>query len=172
MKLNGEANVINAVYHSYFQCNLCQKTFSGIQDLELHNCPAARKPSTAAPPSGDTSQLSILPQLREVRLPEKHALVVNPIDDQDGASLNKKPRLTILPQQMAPQPIPVKSIMNHTSGGIVTVSKAPVQSAHHHGGEFFLISTYPLKMYISGNMDHEIEIQYLSFFVKLFYCLL
>ena len=122
----------------FLQCNLCQKTFGGIQDLELHNCPAVRKMSTAAPPSGDTSQLSILPQLREVRLPEKHALVMNPIEDRDGPSPNKKPRLTILPQQ---QQIPVNSMinqtrLNQTTGGIVTVSKAPVQSVHHHGGKF------------------------------------
>ena len=138
----------------FLQCNLCQKTFGGIQDLELHNCPAVvRKMSTAAPPSGDTSQLSILPQLREVRLPEKHALVMNPVEDRDGPSPNKKPRLTILPQQ---QQIPVNSMinqtrlnqttesminqtrLNQTTGGIVTVSKAPVQSVHHHGGKFFL----------------------------------
>ena len=122
----------------FLQCNLCQKTFGGIQDLELHNCPAVRKMSTAAPPSGDTSQLSILPQLREVRLPEKHALVMNPIEERDGPSPNKKPRLTILPQQ---QQIPVNSMinqtrLNQTTGGIVTVSKAPVQSVHHHGGKF------------------------------------
>ena len=108
--------------------------------------------STAAPPSGDTSQLSILPQLREVRLPEKHALVMNPIEEREGPSPNKKPRLTILPQQ---QQIPVNSMinqrelkqmepilnqtrLNQTTGGIVTVSKAPVQSVHHHGGKFFL----------------------------------
>ena len=123
-----------------FQCNLCQKTFGGIQDLELHNCPAVRKMSTAAPPSGDTSQLSILPQLREVRLPEKHALVMNPIEEREGPSPNKKPRLTILPQQ---QQIPVNSMinqtrLNQTTGGIVTVSKAPVQSVHHHGGEIYI----------------------------------
>ena len=123
----------------FLQCNLCQKTFGGIQDLELHNCPAVRKiMSTAAPPSGDTSQLSILPQLREVRLPEKHALVMNPIEERDGPSPNKKPRLTILPQQ---QQIPVNSMinqtrLNQTTGGIVTVSKAPVLSVHHHGGKF------------------------------------
>ena len=94
--------------------------------------------STAAPPSGDTSQLSILPQLREVRLPEKHALVMNAVEERDGPSPNKKPRLTILPQQ---QQIPVNSMINQTrlnhptTGGIVTVSKAPVQSVHHHGGK-------------------------------------
>ena len=138
----------------FLQCNLCQKTFGGIQDLELHNCPAVvRKMSTAAPPSGDNSQLSILPQLREVRLPEKHALVMNPIEERDGPSPNKKPRLTILPQQ---QQIPVNSMinqrelkqmepilnqtrLNQTTGGIVTVSKAPVQSVHHHGGKLYLL---------------------------------
>ena len=104
--------------------------------------------STAAPPSGDTSQLSILPQLREVRLPEKHALVMNPIEERDGPSPNKKPRLTILPQQ---QQIPVNSMinqtrLNQTTGGIVTVSKAPVQSVHHHGGKLFFFEKKEIKI--------------------------
>ena len=116
----------------FFQCNLCMKTFGGIQELELHNCPAAIRKPSGAPSTSDTSQLSIVPQLREVRIPEKHALILNQAEDQDGCSPNKKPRLTILPQQS--QHIPVKSMMNHTTGGIVTVSKAPVQSVHHHGG--------------------------------------
>ena len=146
----------------FLQCNLCQKTFGGIQDLELHNCPAVRKMSTAAPPSGnDTSQLSILPQLREVRLPEKHALVMNPVEDRDGPSPNKKPRLTILPQQ---QQIPVNSMinqtrlnqttesminqtrLNQTTGGIVTVTKAPTQSVHHHGGKLFFLKKKLIKI--------------------------
>ena len=110
---------------------MCQKTFSGIQELELHNCHASRK-TAGASSSGDTSQLSIVPQLREVRIPEKHALILNQAEDLDGCSPNKKPRLTILPQQS--QHLPVKSMINHTTGGIVTVSKAPVQSVHHHGG--------------------------------------
>ena len=83
-----------------------------------------------------SSQLSIVAQLREARLPEKHALLMGPTsvhEDSEGPSPSKKPRLTILPQQ--PGHLPVKSMINHTTGGgIVTVSKAPVQSIHHHGG--------------------------------------
>ena len=103
---------------------MCQKSFSGI-DLELHQreyCPAR------IPQQQQQQQPSVVAQLREARLPEKH---FRPSQDQphEDESPSKKPRLTILPHN---QHIPVKTLLN-SGGGIVTVSKAPIQPVHHGG---------------------------------------
>ena len=73
---------------------------------------------------------------------EKHGLI---LEDETGSPV-KRPRLTILApqqqlqQQQASQQIPVKSLLNNT-GGIVTVSKGPVQtSVMHHGGGLLQIA--------------------------------
>ena len=70
-------------------------------------------------------------QLREQRLPEKH-FRPTPQEPHEDESPSKKPRLITLPPNQQVQHIPVKTLLN-SGGGIVAVSKAPIQPVHPGG---------------------------------------
>ena len=131
------ANHLSTIFKTCFllslQSNMSQKSFSGT-DLELHQ---QREYGPARIVSSQQQnhihhhqqqQPSVIAQLREARLPEKHFRPNQELPHEDE-SPSKKPRLTILPHN---QQIPVKTLLN-SGGGIVTVSKAPIQPVHHGG---------------------------------------
>ena len=76
-------------------------------------------------------QPSVVAQLREQRLPEKH-FRPTPQEPHEDESPSKKPRLITLPPNQQVQHIPVKTLLN-SGGGIVAVSKPPIQPVHPGG---------------------------------------
>jgi hypothetical protein len=123
-----------------FQCNLCQKTFRGI-DIDIH-----QREYCSARKQLQTSQ-STVAQLREARLPEKTAGQRRHFENSaannvllDESSSPKMPKLTFLPQQQQQQQQQHQqqqhqqpSRLLHNGGGIVTFSKAPSPQTYPGG---------------------------------------
>ena len=120
--------------------NLITHTSSNIHQREY--CDPMK--SVIPPPNQQIHhpQQSIITQLREARLPEKPN--ARKLDDViEDATLNKKPKLMLLPQVATNTPPPqLKSLQNttHTSG-IVTFSKTTIHPVQQHATGLLQIAT-------------------------------